>query len=152
MAANMEDANGRTLMAANKKYVDDLIYKDLAYKIVGCFYNVYNQLGSGYKESIYHKALAIEFDIQDISCEEEKRIAIEYKGKNAGYYTPDFVIDKKIIVEIKAVDIMPKLYEAQLYYYLKGTNYKLGYIVNFGGPKIDVRRRIYDKARIISVN
>lgn len=51
-------------------------------------------------------------------------------------------------MEIKAVDIMPKLYEAQLYYYLKGTDYKLGYTVNFGSSKIDVRRRIYDKMRI----
>ncbi|MFH1128769.1 MAG: GxxExxY protein [Candidatus Omnitrophota bacterium] len=135
-------------MNANKKYVDDLIYKDLAYKIVGCFYNVYNELGSGYKESVYHKALAIEFDIQGIRYEEEKRIVIKYKGKNAGYYTPDFVADRKIIVEIKAVDIIPKLYETQLYYYLKGTDYKLGYIVNFGGPKIDIRRRVYDTARI----
>ena len=134
-----------------KRKVNDLIYKDLAYKIVGCFYNVYNELGSGFKESVYHKALAIEFGIQGILYEEEKRIAIEYKGKNAGCYIPDFIIDKKIIVEIKAVDSMPKLYETQLYYYLKGTDYKLGYIVNFGGSKIDVRRRVYESARKISI-
>jgi len=138
----------KTLMTANKRLVDDLIYKDLAYKIVGCFYNVYNELGPGFKESVYHRALAIEFDIQGIPHEEEKRIAIEYKSRNAGYYTPDFIIDKKIIVEIKAVDNMPKLYETQLYYYLKGTKYKLGYIVNFGSEKLDIRRRAYDTARI----
>jgi len=138
-------------MAANEKGVGDLIYKELSYKVVGCFYNVYNELGSGFKESVYHKALAIEFDIQGIPCEEEKRIAIEYKSKNAGYYIPDFIIDRKIIVEIKVVDNMPKLYETQLYYYLKGTDYKLGYIVNFGASKIDVRRRIYESARKISI-
>lgn len=137
-------------MTANKRLVDDLIYKELAYKIVGCFYNVYNELGPGFKESVYHRALAIEFDIQCISSEEEKRISVEYKGKNAGYYTPDFVIDRKIVIEIKAVDNMPKLYETQLYYYLKGTNYKLGYIVNFGASRIDIRRRVYDKRRINS--
>ncbi|MBU0571414.1 MAG: GxxExxY protein [Candidatus Omnitrophica bacterium] len=139
-------------MTANKRHVDDLIYKDLAYKVVGCFYEVYNQLGPGFKESVYHKALATEFDLQSISYEGEKRILIKYKSKNAGYYTPDFVVDKKIVVEIKGVDFMPKLYETQLYYYLKGTDYKLGYIVNFGGSKIDVRRRIYEKARRISGN
>lgn len=63
------------------------------------------------------------------------------------YYTPDFVIDSKIVVEIKAVDNMPKLYETQLYYYLKGTNYRLGYVVNFGSEKLDIHRRVYDKAR-----
>jgi len=63
----------KTLMTANKRLVDDLIYKDLAYKIVGCFYNVYNELGPGFKESVYHRALAIEFDIQGIPHEEEKK-------------------------------------------------------------------------------
>ncbi len=61
-------------MTANKKLVNDLVYKDLAYKVVGCFYSVYNQLGPGFKESAYHKALAIEFDIQNIAYEEEKRL------------------------------------------------------------------------------
>lgn len=135
-------------MTKDKKYVADLIYKDLSYRVVGCFYEVYNQLGPGFKELVYHRALAIEFDIQKIPYEEEKKKPIKYKGKNAGIYTPDFVIDKKIIVEIKAVDFMPKLYEAQLYYYLRGTDYKLGYIVNFGLSEIDIRRRIYEKSRI----
>lgn len=76
------DANRGMPITANKKYVDDLIYKDLAYKVVGCFYEVYNQLGSGFKELIYCKALAIEFDIQKIIYEKEKRISIKYKGKN----------------------------------------------------------------------
>lgn len=131
----------------DEKKVVDLIYKDLAYKIVGCFYEVYNRIGPGFKESIYQKALAIEFDIKKIPYEIEKRISIKYRGKIVGYYTPDFIVDKKIIIEIKAAEIMPNLHETQLYYYLKGTDYRLGYIVNFGGSKIDIRRRIYDKAR-----
>ncbi len=130
-----------------KRLVDDLIYKELAYKVVGCFYEIYNKIGPGFKELIYHSAISIEFDLQNIPYEEEKRIAIKYKDKIAGYYTPDFVIDKKILVEIKAVDAMPKLYETQLYFYLKGTNYKLGYLVNFGAYKIDIRRRIFDISR-----
>ncbi|MFA5336913.1 MAG: GxxExxY protein [Candidatus Omnitrophota bacterium] len=127
--------------------MSDLLYKELSYKIVGCFYNIYNELGPGFKESVYHGALVIELNIQGILYEEERKIPIEYKGKNIGCYIPDFVIDKKVIIEIKAVDIMPKLYEMQLYYYLKGSDYKLGYIVNFGSEKLDIRRRVYDKAR-----
>ena len=57
-------------------------------------------------------------------------------------------MDKKIIVEIKVVDFMPKVYEDQFYTYLKGTDYKLGYFVNFGFAEIDVRGRVYDRARI----
>ncbi len=66
------------LMTANKKanYIDDLIYKELSYKTVGCFYNVYNELGPGFKESVYQKALVIEFDLQGVPCHEEKRISV----------------------------------------------------------------------------
>jgi len=64
-----------------------------------------------------------------------------------GGYVPDFVIEDKIILELKSVDFMPKIYESQLYNYLKGTKYNLGYIVNFGGDKLDIRRRIFEKNR-----
>ncbi|MBN2119932.1 MAG: GxxExxY protein [Candidatus Omnitrophica bacterium] len=137
-------------MRIKSKNCKNLLYKDLSYDIVGCFFEVYNELGPGFKESVYRKALTIEFALKNITHEEERRIPIKYKNKTAGYYTPDFIIDKKIIIEIKAVEIMPKFYETQLYNYLKGTNYKLGYIINFGATKIDIRRRILDKKRIIS--
>lgn len=139
-------------MAANKKYVNNLIYKGLVYKVRGYFYNVYSKLNPGFKEPVYRKALAVKFDIQGISYEEEKRIVIEYKDKNAGYYTPDFTINKKIIGEIKAINNMLKLCEIQFYYYLKGIGYKLRHIVNFGAEKIDIGRRIYDKVRKLASN
>ena len=130
-----------------KGYQENLLYKDLAYKIVGCFYDVYNQLGPGYKESIYRKALIIELESNKINFVEEKQLPIVYKNKKVGIYTPDFIIEDKILIELKAVDFMPKLYEEQLYTYLRGTKYRLGYLVNFGSEKIDVRRRIYDSIR-----
>ena len=126
-------------MIETKKKVRDLIYKDLAYKAVGCFYNVYNELGPGYKESIYRKALAIEFETNKISFTEEKHIPITYRSKKVGIYVPDFIVYEKVIIEIKAVDIMPKVFEEQLYTYLKGTKYKLGYLVNFGSDKMVCR-------------
>lgn len=126
---------------------EKILYKDLSYKLVGCFYEVYNNLGPGFKEAVYHTALSIELDLQGLLYETQKEITVDYKGKCAGVYIPDFVVDDKIIVEIKAVENMPVFYEAQLYNYLKGSNYNLGYIVNFGSEKIDVRRRIYEEAR-----
>lgn len=146
----------KRLQGLGRDWRDERKERDsLTEKIIACAYKVHSELGPGYKESIYHRALTIEFDVQHIPYESEKRILIKYRNKNAGYYTPDFVINKKVIVEIKAADNMPKLYETQLYYYLKGTDYKLGYIVNFGGVKIDIRRRVYEAIRkkpLISVN
>ena len=125
----------------------DLLYKDLAYKIVGCFYEVYNTLGPAHKEQIYHKALMLEFKTKGIPFADRKRIKIKYKGQEIGVYEPDFIVDDKIIVEIKSLSQMPKVFEKQLYYYLRGTTYKLGYLINFGSDQLDIRRRIYDTAR-----
>lgn len=127
-----------------------ILYKDLAYKIVGCFYEVYNTLGPAHKEQIYHKALTLEFKSKDIPFIEKKRLKVKYKDQEIGIYEPDFVVDEKIIIEIKSVLSMPTVFEKQLYYYLKGTPYKLGYLVNFGSEKIDIKRRIYDTARLNS--
>ncbi|HAH20732.1 MAG: hypothetical protein A2Y00_07415 [Omnitrophica WOR_2 bacterium GWF2_43_52] len=119
-----------------------IVYKELSYKIVGCLYEVYNALGPGHKEDIYQKSLAIEFSSKHINYSTQKRLAIEYQGKKVGVYEPDFIIEDKIIVEIKSVLTMPKVFEKQLYYYLKASSYKLGYLVNFGADRIDIRRRV----------
>ena len=121
---------------------EKVLYKDLSYNIVGCFYKVFNNLGPGHKEEIYHKALKIEFSIQNIKCDSKKRLKIEYEGKELGYYQPDFIIEDKVIIEIKSVLVMPKVFEKQLFYYLRASNYRLGYLVNFGADKIEIKRRI----------
>ena len=126
---------------------DKILYRDLSYDVVGCLYEVYNELGPGHKEKIYHEALKSLFVEKEIAFNDNKRLKITFRGKTIGVYQPDFIIDDKIIVELKAVLKMPKIFERQLYYYLKGTPYTVGYLVNFGTDKIDIRRRVYDSAR-----
>ena len=121
---------------------EKILYKELSYKLVGCFYKVYNTLGPGHKEDIYHKALKIEFEEVGIKYISQKRLKIRYNDKEIGFYQPDFIIEDKIILEIKSVLLVPKVFEKQLYYYLKGSSYRLGFLVNFGSEKIDIMRRI----------
>jgi GxxExxY protein len=130
----------------------ELLYKELAYEIVGCFYEVYNTLGPGHKEQIYHKALALEFKSRNIQYDDEKRLKTKYKDEDIGAYAPDIVIEDKIIVEIKSVTQSLKVFEKQLYYYLSGIKYKLGYLINFGTEKIDIRRRVHEIAKIRGTN
>ena len=85
--------------------------------------------------------------MQGISFIENKKLPIKYAEIVIGTYQPDFIIEDKIIVEIKSVLQFPKVFEKQLYYYLRGTNYKLGYLVNFGAEKIQIKRRIYETVR-----
>lgn len=124
-----------------------MLYEELTYKIRGAFYEVYNTLGPGFKEEIYHRALAKEFKLREISFVEKKHLTIIYKNEKVGIYEPDFIVDEKVLIEIKSLLVMPRVFETQLYYYLKGTDYKLGFLVNFGTEKLDIRRRIYERAR-----
>ena len=122
--------------------VENFLYEDLSYKIRGACFVIHNKLGGGHKESIYRKALAIEFDKMGLNFEKEKSLTIDYEDVKIGVYRPDFVIDNKIILELKAVDSMPKDYEVQLLNYLKSTKLPLGFLINFGPKKVEIRRRI----------
>lgn len=121
----------------------ELLYKDLSYRIRGCAFKIYNNMGFGHKENVYQKALAIEFEKAGINFEREKVLPVFYENQKIGIYKPDFVVDNKIIIETKAVPFMPKTYETQLIYYLKSTKFKLGFLINFGSNKINIKRKIW---------
>jgi len=119
------------------------LYKDLTYKIIGALYEVHKELGSVHKEIIYHKAVAIELIDRKIDFVEEKSIDVKYKGQRIGVYRPDFIIEDKVILEIKVAPMITKSMQDQVYYYIKGTKYKLVLLANFGTSKVGIKRLIY---------
>ena len=121
----------------------EYLYKDLTYKIIGALFEVHKSLGPAHKENIYHEAVKIELKLKDIPFAEEKALEVKYKGQNIGIYRPDFIIDDKVILEIKAVPVLAKAMLDQMYYYVKGSNYKLALLANFGTNKLGIKRRIY---------
>jgi len=125
--------------------MDDLIYADLTYKIRGALFNVYNGLGYGHKEQVYQKALAKEFNDKKIPYKREIYLSVSYKGDAVGNYRPDFLVDNKVIIELKAVEFMPKTFEAQLLHYLKTTGYSIGLLVNFGSARLFIKRFVWTK-------
>lgn len=122
---------------------DKSLYQDLTYKIRGCIFRVYNQLGFGHKENVYCRALAIELEKSSIPFKQQVALNVTYDNQKVGTYRPDFVVDGKILLELKAVPLMPKVSETQLIYYLKGTNFKLGLLVNFGSSKLAIVRKVW---------
>ena len=127
----------------------DLLHKDLSYKLQGAFINVRNNFGPGHKEKVYQNALVEEFLDNKILFEKEKNINIysPKTGNSVGNYRADFLIDDKIIIELKAVDFIPKNFIDQIYSYLKNSKYELGYFVNFKSPKLYIKRIIYTNDR-----
>lgn len=130
-----------------KKLVEDFLYPNLTYKIRGAMYKVHKTLGSGHKEIVYSKALEREFKLQKISFVTEKTLPVTYEGVKVGYYKPDFIIEDKVLLEIKALPFLTNQSENQITYYLKGTSYRLGLLVNFGANSLVIKRKIWDKAR-----
>lgn len=128
--------------------MSQLLYKELSYQIQGAIFKVYKTLGCSFKETIYQNALVEELISNKIKVEKEKRINVFYNGKKIGTYVPDVVINKQIIVELKAKPFLNRGDKMQFWYYLKGSTYKVGYLLNFGKPGgVEMIRRVYDTAR-----
>lgn len=124
----------------------ELPYKDTTYKIRRACFNVYNTLGYGHKEAVYQNSLAKELELLKIPYEKEKSLRVYYKDQQVGYYIPDFIIDKKIILEVKATTFTLEEFEEQIIHYLKNTGLKLGILVNFGTPALKIKRLIWSKS------
>lgn len=119
----------------------NLIYKEEAYKIVGCCMEVHKELGRGFNEVVYGDALEIEFKNRKIEYSREKKFNIIYKGEILQrYYKADFVIYDKIILEIKAINTLSKSDYKQTINYLATSKLKLALLINFGEDSLIYKR------------
>jgi len=118
-------------------------YKEITEKIIKGFYEVYNELGAGFLESVYEHALFIVLTGYGLWVEEQKDIPVLFRGQIIGNFRTDLIINEKVIVEIKAVRCLLPEYEAQIINYLKATNIEVGLLVNFG-KKLEFKRFVYD--------
>ena len=122
-----------------------LYEKELTGQIIGAAIEVHRELGPGLLESAYQMCLARELSLRELPYEREKPLPLEYKGVQVDCgYRLDFLVDGKVVVELKAVDAIREVYEAQLLTYLKLTSCKVGLLINFNVPvlKNGVKRMV----------
>ena len=124
----------------------DFKYKELTERIIKIFYRVYGKLGYGFLEKVYENAMMIEFNKEGISAIAQAPIKVLYEGEVVGEYYADFMVEEKIIVELKASNALAGENEAQLLNYLKASNIEVGLLLNFG-PKPEVRRKAFDNIK-----
>lgn len=117
-------------------------HNDLTKKIIGCFYNVYHSLGYGFLEKVYENSLALELKQSGLFTVQQMPIKVSYKDNPVGDYFADLVVANKIILELKAQEVLVPENEAQLLNYLKATEYEIGLLLNFG-KKPEIKRRIF---------
>ncbi len=115
-------------------------YNVLSEKIIGCAYTVANKLGFGFLEKVFENALLIELHKEGIIAEQQVPIKVYYDNISVGDYYADIFIENEIIVELKTVKIIDNMHIAQLLNYLKGTRRKLGLLINFSKPKVQIKR------------
>ena len=121
-------------------------HKDLTGKIIGCFFTVYNELGYGFLESVYERAMAIELAKQGLDFACQHPIRVYYDRQVVGEFRADILVENAVIVELKAVSQIAIQHESQLLNYLNATEYEVGLLFNFG-PKAEYKRKVFDSGR-----
>jgi len=120
-------------------------------KIIGAFYDVYNELGYGFTEKVYENALTIVLKKRGMEVEQQMLIEVHFHELIVGKYYADLVVNDTIVIELKAIQKLLDEHEAQLINYLKATEYQVGLLLNFG-PKPEIKRKIFDNERKGSLN
>jgi len=118
----------------------DLIYPELSYKIVGILFDVYNELGPGHREKYYQQAIALALKNNKIEFKREVCIPVKYRTSKVGKYFLDFLIEGKIVLEVKKGNYFPAGNIRQIDTYLKATKLKLGVLANFASSGIKFKR------------
>ncbi|MBZ0131357.1 MAG: GxxExxY protein [Thiohalobacteraceae bacterium] len=103
----------------------------LAHKVIGAAIEVHRILGPGYLESVYEEALAVELGMQDIPCNRQTPVSIEYKGRTVGESRLDLLVASSLVIELKTVDNLLPIHHAQVLSYLKATRKHVGLLINF---------------------
>jgi GxxExxY protein len=117
-----------------------LLYEALTSQILaGCF-EVSNELGVGFLESVYQNALMIALKTKGLAVEQEHPLSVSFRSQIVGQFFADILVENKVIVELKAVTALTDVHKAQVINYLKATGIEVGLLVNFGCPKLDYRR------------
>jgi GxxExxY protein len=119
-------------------------FEELSEKIIGCAFTVYNKMGSGYLESVYERCILIELKKAGLQTETQKPIQVFYDDQIVGDFIADMIIEDCIIVELKVVRQLLKIYEVQLVNYLVSTGKDIGLLINFGSEKVQIKRKIRD--------
>ena len=117
---------------------------EITYEINGAVFEINRVLGAGFLEKVYQNALMVELKGRGLKAESQVPIKVLYKDNVVGEYIADILVEEKVIVELKTVESLDRIHEAQLLNYLKATGIQLGLLVNFTHPKAEIKRMVLD--------
>jgi len=118
------------------------LLKEETHRIVGCAFEVLNEIGCGFYEKIYENALVVEFGLKGISCEQQRRYDVLYKKQLVGFYIPDLIAFGQVIVDAKTIEEITDEERGKMLNYLKLTGLRVGLILNFKHAKLEFERMV----------
>ncbi|MFA6434465.1 MAG: GxxExxY protein [Elusimicrobiales bacterium] len=118
----------------------DLKYARITESIIGCAFEVSNELGAGFLESVYEKALFMALRQKGLSATTQHPVSVMFRGESVGDFYADIFVEDKVIVELKAVKALIPEHQAQTINYLNATGIEVGILINFGNPKLEYKR------------
>jgi GxxExxY protein len=127
----------------------DYLHQDITERIIKCFYEVSNILGSGFLEKVYEHSMILELSRCGLRVRNQVPVKVHYKGEQVGDYCADIVVDDQVIIGLKAAEVVIEEHELQLINYLKATDMEVGLLLTFG-KRPEVKRKIFtnDRKRI----
>jgi GxxExxY protein len=124
----------------------ELLHKAITDKIIRAFYNVYNELGFGFAERVYERALIAELGELGLVANRQQLIKVFYKKFDVGDYQIDILVDGKVLLELKSVEALNEAHDKQIQNYLRATPIEVGLVLNFG-PKPEIMRKVFSNSR-----
>lgn len=124
----------------------NLKHSELTEKIIGVFYDVFNELGHGFLESTYAEALVVALEESGLSAAREVPVPVWFRGRKVGQYYADLIVEGVVLLELKATRALESAHEAQLLHYLRATEVEVGLLLNFG-LRPQFRRLLFDNER-----
>jgi len=118
----------------------DFDFNKVTELVIGCAYRVGNTLGSGFLEKVYENALVVELRNANVPLSQQHAMKVTYCGEIVGEYIADILVADRVIVEIKALQRLEKIHMAQCLNYLRALNLRIGLLINFGAPSVEIKR------------
>ncbi|HET8714661.1 MAG TPA: GxxExxY protein [Holophagaceae bacterium] len=118
----------------------ELLHAEITSKVLEASFEVINELGAGFLESVYEKAMILALRGKGIKVEAQVPLDVRFRGELVGQFFADLVVEERVIVELKAVKTLLPEHQAQVINYLKATRMEVGLLINFGTPKLEYRR------------
>jgi GxxExxY protein len=122
-----------------------MMHEELTREIIGCAFEVINELGSGFLESVYEKAMIIALADSGLAAESQQSISVSFRNQSVGEFFADLLVEGKVLVELKAAKSLTPEHQAQVINYLKATGIEVGLLINFGNSKLEIKRFSRDK-------